>query len=264
VATNTSFEDAGAAQGEADGWTTTTTGDAQGYAAIEAGDGLLYAWEGFDGWVAGQDEYRFDGFEAGDTTAGTAETFEAWSSGQNEYRLTGFGGADTTAGNTETFEAWQSGQGDYRFDGFEGGDTTAGSAETFASWVADQSEYRAAFDVGDTTTGTFHLGASTTGAAETFEGCRTDVAVQATASSSTIAAAGHAFSVNDPAQLTADGSLFAPFQKGIRYYVKTVSAGVSVTLSATLGGSAITATETGEATLIGDPAYFWANPRSAW
>lgn len=262
VATNTSFEDAGAGQGEADGWTTTTTGDAQSYAGIEAGDGLLYAWEGFDGWVTDQAEYRFEGFEAGDTTAGATETFGAWITGLEEYRGA-FSESDLTAGTTETFEAWVSGQADYRAS-FQGGDVTAGAVEAFASWVAGQADYRAAFAPGDTSTSTLRLGASITGAAETFEGVFSDVDVQSTASSTTIAAAGVSAAVNDPVQLTADGTLFAPFQKGITYYVKTVVAGVSVTLSATPGGSAITATETGEGVLVGDPVYFWANPRAAW
>lgn len=181
--TNPSFEIAGAGQGSADGWTLTAGAGANAVAEITAGDGLVYAWEDFSGWVSGQAEYRADGFEPGDTTAGT-----------------------------------------------------------------------------------FQEGAGTTTSTETFEACRTDVAVQATSASSTIAAAGHDFSVNDPVLLTTaiGTALFSPFQKGITYYVKTIVAGVSVTLSATPGGSAITATADGEATMVGDPRSFWPNPISAW
>lgn len=264
VATNLSFEDAGVGQGSADGWTTTTAGAAQEYPSIERGDGLLVAWESFSGWAAGQADYRFTGFDGGDTTAAALETFQAWLTGQDEYRAAGFESGDTSGGATEGFGAWVTGMGDYRFGGFEPGDTTAAALETFAAWVINQAEYRAAFDPGDTSTATFQLGPGATGETETFAACRSDVAVQSTASSTTIAATGHAFLVNDPVQLTANGPLFAPFQKGITYYVKTIVASVSVTLAATPGGSAITATETGEGTLIGDPAYFWRNPRSAW
>ncbi len=260
---NPSFETAGITQGSADDWTATITGDATVVGDIDDGTGVLLGWEGFEGWVSGQDEYRLTGFEAGDTTPGAAETFATWVSGQEEYRAA-FTSADTTPGDAETFDEWVSQQNHYRFSGFEVGDKSAGSVETFAAWIASQSDYRTEFQGGDTSTGTLQLGAATTGTAETFGGCRSDVDVQTTASSATIAAAGHAFSLNDPVQLDAAGTLPAPFQKGITYYVKTVSAGVSVTLSATSGGSQITATDTGEATLLGDPAYFWRNPRTAW
>lgn len=260
---NPSYETAGLTQGSADDWTATITGAATAVADIDDGTGVLLGWEGFEGWVSGQGEYRFDGFDAGDTTVGTTEAFAAWVSGQEDYR-DAFASADTTPADAETFEAWASGQGDYRFSGFEVGDKTAGTVETFGAWIASQSDYRAEFQGGDTTTGSIQLGPGATGAAETFGACRSDVAVQATASSTTIAAAGHDFSVSDPVQLTADGSLLSPFQKGITYYVKTIVAGVSMTLSATDGGAAITATATGEATLFGDPDFFWRNPRTAW
>lgn len=263
MATNTSFEDAGAGQGEADGWTTTTTGDAQGYAAIEAGDGLLYAEEQFDGWVAGQAEYRA-AFEGSDVTAAPTETFAAWESGQDEYRLEGFTSADTTAGTTETFETWVSGQADYRA-AFQGGDVTAGSVEAFVAWVAGQADYRAAFDLGDTSTGTFRLGASATGAAETFEGVRTDVVVVATPSDDVLSAPGISdFFADDPVRWETTGTPPAPFKVGVTYYA---SPDVDqIQLAATVGGPFITPTDagTGVHKIIGDERYFWRNPRSAW
>lgn len=262
MAVNGSFEDAGAGQGLADGWVVAVTGAAQGIGAFEAGDGLLYATEDFSGWNAGQADYRLAGFDDGDTTAGTVEWFDAWVAGLDEYR-SAFADSDCTAGDIEWFDAWISGQGDYR-DAFVVGDTSAGTVEHFSAWTAAQADYRTEFDPSDTTAPTFQEGASTTRSVETFEACRSDVAVQSTATSTTIAAAGHAFSVGDPVQLLADGTLFSPFQKGITYWVKTSVTGVSVELAATSGGSAITATSTGEATMIGAPAYFWRNPVSGW
>ena len=72
--------------------------------------------------------------------------------------------------------------------------------------------------------------------------------------------------MDDPVLLTTPIGvpLFAPFQKGITYYARPVVAGVNVQLAATPGGAAIAATADGEATMIGDPRYFWANPISAW
>lgn len=231
--------------------------------AIDDGTGDTFAWETFSGWVAGQAEYRFDGFESGDTSAGAVDSFELWVTGQEEQR-DAFGSGDTSAGTAESFDEWVTHQVEYQPDGFNPGDTTAGAVESFSLWATGQGDYRASFQGGDTTTGSMKTGAASTAAAESFEGCRTDVDAQTTATSTTIAAAGHAFSVGDPVQLLADGALPAPFQKGITYWVKTVSAGVSMTVAATAGGTAITATETGEATIAGDRAYFWRNPRSAW
>lgn len=261
--TNGSFEDAGAGQGLADGWTLSATGAAQGIGHFEAGDGFFYATEDFSGWVSGQAEYRLEGFSDGDTTAGLVEPFSAWVSGLEDYRAA-FLDSDCSAGAVESFGAWTSALADYRFAGFDPGDTSAATVEDFDAWTAAFADYRAAFDPGDTTAPTFQEGASTTRSVETFEACRSDVAVQTTASSTTIAAAGHGFSVSDPVRLLSASPLPAPFQKGITYYVKTISAGVSLTLAATDGGSAITATETGEATLIGDEGYFWRNPKSGW
>lgn len=155
---------------------------------------------------------------------------------------------------------------DYRAEGFELGDLTAGTAETFDAWSVDQDEYRPYFEPSDTTDAVIQLGPDATGAAETFEATRADVAVASTATSTTISAPGHDFEVDDPVRLVVDGNgaLFAPFLKLTTYFVKTVSAGVSLTLAATEGGSAITATASGEATLVGDEAFFWRNPVSAW
>lgn len=264
--TNPGFEDAGAGQGAADGWTSTSSGGAQGYGAIAAGDGLTYAWEGFDGWVADQAEYR-DALGSGDVAAGAVESFELWSSTQVDYRAEGFSDGDVTAGTTETLENWSAGQGDYRPNGFHPGGLTAGTAETFEAWIASQSDYRdTGFDPGDTTVGAIQAGFSTSGSAEAFEPNRADVACAATASSATISAPGHAFIVNDPVrfEVEGNGALFAPFAKNTTYWVASIVAGVSVTVAPAAFGSAITATQSGEATLVGAEASFWRNPVSAW
>lgn len=265
VATNLSFEDAGATQGSADGWTTTVVGLAQEYGSFERGDGLLVAWESFSGWVPDQAEYRFAGFVDGDTTPGDLETFALWITGQDEYRFTGFESGDTSGGVTETFGTWISGMADYRFSGFEPGDTTAGDLETFALWVSGQADYRAAFLGGDTSAGTFQLGPGVTGGTETFEACRSDAVAVATPADPVISIPDHDFLDDDPVQWDSDGVPPAPFHEGVTYYL--VSADVDETqIAATVAGSPITPTDAGTGThrLIGDPSVFWRNPRAAW
>ena len=100
--TNGSFEDSGAGQGLADGWTLSATAVAQSIGAFEAGDGLLYATESFSGWVSGQADYRFGGFDEGDTSAGAVESFGAWLSALEDYRAA-FLDSDCLVGVVEPF-----------------------------------------------------------------------------------------------------------------------------------------------------------------
>lgn len=260
---NPSYETVGSTQGSASAWTATFTGAATGAAAIEDGAGLLFGWEGFGGWVADQAEYRLV-FADTDLTAGAVEDFGLWVAGQEEYRAL-FADSDLADGAVEGFGAWQAGQADYR-DAFEVGDLTAGDVEVFDEWVTDQDEYRADFGGGDTTTGLFKTGASSTAAADSFDGCRTDVEVEVTPSSDTISAPGHAFSANDPVLWQAAGTLASPFAKNVTYFVRNPVPGVSLELSATSGGASLTPTNRGDGTqaLTGDPRFFWRNPRTGW
>ena len=258
--TNPSFELAGAQPGDASGWTRTVVSTYEEIAGFGALNAPLETFE--VEW--GNEPVLFEFADADVARAiytdptppntRNAEGFEVlWGSNEGfQFELTST--EDAVFGAT-SFEPFETGWGNDAFlFGFSGPDVAAAPTEDFESgWL--NTIYLYAFTNPDLSAALFYVGAQPRENFETVFPLRAytpDVTVNAFASTA------HGFANGDVVQFTGDGAVPRPFQVGIDYFVRDVTAN-ALRIAASAGGAALVLTDSGsgQRQLQASTSGFW-------